>query len=205
MIASLADAWQWYESVRVLTLAMRQLGRRHWGQLPWEGDLGRDNRLRRLDGGGRDMRRVSLVLVKACIAVVLSVIAARALLPLEKFYDDGLWPLSVTVRSASGKPIAAASGQAFGDAREAERVFQDLIPPETDLYSATQDPFRGQPLAVPVPTSYCVHSSLLWSHRRYFQFKKLVVIVQYEGGEREGRLVDIPDLRERRERVVDFP
>jgi hypothetical protein len=49
MIASLADAWRWYESVRALTLAMRQLGKRHWNDLPWEGDLGRDERLRHLD------------------------------------------------------------------------------------------------------------------------------------------------------------
>ncbi|HTU93594.1 MAG TPA: hypothetical protein VMF69_26170 [Gemmataceae bacterium] len=48
MIASLADAWQWYESVKKLTLAMRQLGNKHWDSLAWEGDLGRDNRLRDL-------------------------------------------------------------------------------------------------------------------------------------------------------------
>jgi len=45
MIASLADAWSWYESVKTLTLAMRQLGSKHWDSLPWEGSLGRDNRL----------------------------------------------------------------------------------------------------------------------------------------------------------------
>lgn len=48
MIASLADAWEWYESVKKLTLPMRQLGNKHWDSLPWEGDLGRDNRLRDL-------------------------------------------------------------------------------------------------------------------------------------------------------------
>ncbi len=48
MIASLADAWRWYESVRQLTLAMGQLGKKHWTNLPWDGDLGRDNRLRHL-------------------------------------------------------------------------------------------------------------------------------------------------------------
>lgn len=48
MIASLADAWEWYESVKKLTLAMRQLGGKHWDNLPWGGDLGRDNRLRDL-------------------------------------------------------------------------------------------------------------------------------------------------------------
>ena len=50
MITALADAWRWYDSVRKLTLAMRQLGKRHWSSLPWEGELGRDNRLRGLEG-----------------------------------------------------------------------------------------------------------------------------------------------------------
>ena len=48
MIASLADALGWYESVRAQTLTMHQLGKRHWDNLPWDGDLGRDERLRYL-------------------------------------------------------------------------------------------------------------------------------------------------------------
>jgi len=48
MIVSLADALGWYESVRTQTLTMRQLGKRHWDTLPWDGDLGRDERLRSL-------------------------------------------------------------------------------------------------------------------------------------------------------------
>ena len=46
MIASLTDAWAWYEGVLELTLAMQALGKKHWEALPWEGDLGRDNRQR---------------------------------------------------------------------------------------------------------------------------------------------------------------
>jgi hypothetical protein len=49
MIASLADAWSWYESVLLLTQAMGRLGKKHWDHLPWEGDLGRDERLRLLE------------------------------------------------------------------------------------------------------------------------------------------------------------
>jgi hypothetical protein len=49
MIASLADAWRWYKSVRDLTLTMQRLGQRHWDELPWEGALGRDERLRGLE------------------------------------------------------------------------------------------------------------------------------------------------------------
>ena len=49
MIASLADAWQWYTSARRLAQAMLALGKKHWGSLPWGGSLGQDNRLRDLE------------------------------------------------------------------------------------------------------------------------------------------------------------
>ncbi|MBV9122252.1 MAG: hypothetical protein JO112_02690, partial [Planctomycetes bacterium] len=46
MMASLEDAWQWYASVKELTLAMFALGKKHWDSLPWQGPLGQDERLR---------------------------------------------------------------------------------------------------------------------------------------------------------------
>lgn len=49
MIASLGDAWRWYESVRDLTRSIGRLGERYWGELPWDGALGRDDRLRHLE------------------------------------------------------------------------------------------------------------------------------------------------------------
>lgn len=45
MIASLSDAWNWYESARRLARTMGRLGEKHWNNLPWDGDLGRDNHL----------------------------------------------------------------------------------------------------------------------------------------------------------------
>ena len=45
MIASLEDAWRWYESARRVARTMRRLGEQHWNSLPWDGDLGRDNQL----------------------------------------------------------------------------------------------------------------------------------------------------------------
>jgi hypothetical protein len=63
MIASLADAWRWYESVRELTLAMRQMGKKHWTTLPWDGDLGRDNCLRYLEAP-QIVERSKMVLIR---------------------------------------------------------------------------------------------------------------------------------------------
>jgi hypothetical protein len=48
VIASLDDAWNWYESTRRLAQTMGRLGEKHWNNLPWGGDLGRDNHLRDL-------------------------------------------------------------------------------------------------------------------------------------------------------------
>jgi hypothetical protein len=45
VIASLADAWNWYQTARQLARTMERLGNKHWNDLPWEGDLGRDNHL----------------------------------------------------------------------------------------------------------------------------------------------------------------
>jgi hypothetical protein len=49
MIASLEDAWKWYTSVREMTLAMFAMGKKYWTTLPWDGDLGQDERLRHIE------------------------------------------------------------------------------------------------------------------------------------------------------------
>jgi hypothetical protein len=48
VIASLADAWHWYETARRLVRTMERLGQKHWNSLPWDGDLGRDDHLKGL-------------------------------------------------------------------------------------------------------------------------------------------------------------
>src|SRR5438105_2385635 len=46
MMESLDDAWKWYRSVNDMTLAMYAMGKKHWDALPWDSDLGHDERLR---------------------------------------------------------------------------------------------------------------------------------------------------------------
>jgi hypothetical protein len=48
VIASLTDAWNWYNEARALARTMERLGAKHWHDLPWDGDLGRDNHLNEL-------------------------------------------------------------------------------------------------------------------------------------------------------------
>ncbi|HZT80677.1 MAG TPA: hypothetical protein VFA26_10660 [Gemmataceae bacterium] len=79
MIASLADAWRWYESARTLTLAMARLGAKHWKDLPWEGSLGRDERLKSLDRG--EIRANSQAVLEdlddLCVLLLFSVFEAN--------------------------------------------------------------------------------------------------------------------------------
>jgi hypothetical protein len=49
MISSLDEAWTWYMSVKELTLAMFAMGKKHWNTLPWDGELGNDDRLRHIE------------------------------------------------------------------------------------------------------------------------------------------------------------
>src|SRR5258708_2974593 len=77
MIASLADAWAWYESAKKLTLVMKQLAP-HWDNLDWEGEMGRKNRLRAL-GASEIVARSDLVLDNLndfCVLLLFSVFEA---------------------------------------------------------------------------------------------------------------------------------
>jgi hypothetical protein len=78
VISSLEDAWDWYRAVRVLTDSMDRLGRRYWESLPWEGELGRDNRLRDLQAS--DILKKSFAILidldDLCILLLFSVFEA---------------------------------------------------------------------------------------------------------------------------------
>jgi hypothetical protein len=139
------------------------------------------------------------------VALAVLLLAVVGFFPFQTIHDDGLWPLVVRVHSASGKPINAVSAEAFGEGQSAEYVLEHLAPPETGLYSATQAPLHGDDLLVHIPVGDTVRSSLLRDYHRLYQYSRLVVIVEYEDGKREGRLVEIPDLRRSREVVVEFP
>jgi hypothetical protein len=114
--------------------------------------------------------------------------------------------LSVTVQPHGDRPIRSASAEAFGKREAAESVRETTCPPETTLFSATQQPFDGTPLVIEVPTSSTsrwygpVERPDHWSQPWW-----LVVIVEYQDGERQAKLVAIPDLRKSRRMAVEFP
>jgi hypothetical protein len=46
---TLAEAWTWYSTTREQLNLFGRFGRRHWDFLPWDGDLGRDERFKTLE------------------------------------------------------------------------------------------------------------------------------------------------------------
>jgi hypothetical protein len=80
VIASLADAWRWYEAARASARTMARLGKKHWDHLPWDGDLGRDGYLRHLTSAEiLDRSRTVLDdLDDLCVLLLFSVFEATA-------------------------------------------------------------------------------------------------------------------------------
>lgn len=46
---TLAEAWRWYEAVGVQVWRMKRLAEKHWEELPWDGQFGKDDAFRLLD------------------------------------------------------------------------------------------------------------------------------------------------------------
>lgn len=49
-MTTLQDAWNWYQATRASLRHIERLAEKHWGALPWDGDLGRDQLLRDVTG-----------------------------------------------------------------------------------------------------------------------------------------------------------
>jgi len=48
---NLNDAWRWYVTTRGQLRLFGRLGRRYWNNLPWDGSLGKDDKLKELESG----------------------------------------------------------------------------------------------------------------------------------------------------------
>lgn len=116
---------------------------------------------------------------------------------------DGCYGLSVTVKSTSSASIQAVSCEAFGYKDEAQEALELLSPPASRRRSASAEPFNGQPLSVSVPFSY--RESAMGRTWGETQFRHLLVIVQYQDGKRQGKLVEIPRRRDCQSLTVEVP
>jgi hypothetical protein len=145
------------------------------------------------------MRRVLILLA------VIAGLTAVGLMPVWKMHDDGLWPLSVSIQSASGSPIAAATCEVFSSPEASQYTLENAIPAEAAIYTALENPFRGGPVEVRVPTAETTRGSLLWRWKSFYQYNTLVVVVSYADGRREAVAAAIPDLRQTRAVTVTVP
>jgi hypothetical protein len=75
VIASLDDAWRWYESARRLARTMQRLGEKHWNNLLRDSGLGVDNRLHNLTSAEilNDSQTVLDDLDDLCVLLLFSV------------------------------------------------------------------------------------------------------------------------------------
>jgi hypothetical protein len=142
--------------------------------------------------------------------LVTVVIAIIAFVPIWKIIDDGLWPVTVTVHPTSDQPIKAVSAKAFSSVEEARETMADLPLPcvtraDYPRTASVQEPWPGQPLEVKIPTSEKTYRSLVWTWQRFYQFRGLLVVVEYEDGKLEGRAVELPDLRQARSVTIEVP
>jgi hypothetical protein len=48
-MTELDGAWAWYEAARATLRVAERLGEKYWDDLPWDGMMGRDNRLRDIE------------------------------------------------------------------------------------------------------------------------------------------------------------
>ncbi|WP_439624709.1 hypothetical protein [Gemmata sp.] len=115
---------------------------------------------------------------------------------------DGGYDLTVRVSSKAGAP-SAVSCQTHGVRRDAEYALEHHLPAVMKQWSATADPFVGEPLTVFVPVSG--RNALSGRELSRSQFCWLVVTAVLPDGRRTGTLVEIPDGRVSREVRVELP
>jgi len=150
---------------------------------------------------GRIMSRWVKVLI--CLTIPLGVV--QWILYLEPtILSVGYAPLTINFRPTTDRPIRAVTVEAVNTLEDAESACQYALPPESPSRSAEQRPFVGQPLRIEVMTTSRRTGTLL-PRERHGQLRYLVVIVEYEDGERKGTLVNIPDLRKSRTVTVVLP
>jgi hypothetical protein len=142
-------------------------------------------------------------LVALAVAAGLGLVVC--LVPWQVERGSGALPLSVTVSSASGSSITYVSCEAVSSGTSARDSAENLIPPESRMFSSVADPFDGEPLRLTVPFGTHTNRTLLWASTRHSQAGWLVVIARFRDGRQEGRVVSIPDLRQASSLTVTFP
>jgi hypothetical protein len=131
MIASLDDAWRWYESVKSLTGDMARLGRRYWNLDEWANALSEDNRFRFVEAPEIEERATRVVNDLDDLGVLLlfsvfeAMVRAKAQLDVKDSLPEQLHP---AVGHAIEELLSSIEHGSFGKVTEAfKRLDHDLI------------------------------------------------------------------------------
>lgn len=116
---------------------------------------------------------------------------------------DGGFDLKAHVKCTE-HPMCAIYCEVCGNREDAEYVLKYYPFSEHSNFSTCLAPFDEQPLTVFVPLSGRVSGWLGREIERY-QFQYLVVIGDFQDGQRIGKIVEIPDCRVSKEVSVSFP
>ena len=109
----------------------------------------------------------------------------------------GVAPDPQSVFPKEFKPLKAEQVLATYDAETISR-FGDFP------WQTTARPFRGEPLSVIVPVT--TRTSIVFERGlAYRQYRALIVAVEFRGGKRAGKVVEIPHARISRSVAVTFP
>ena len=145
------------------------------------------------------MTRIALIVIGMVLGTALS------FLGFSYTIGDGGYSLSVFVRTTAARPVQKISCCTFGRSEYAAAYYEDDRGLEgyRGARFDTDNPFTGRPLTVDVPVS--IRTTFLGLRDTYFQYELLVVVVEYQDGTRESKVVRIPDGRKTRTMSVTMP
>jgi hypothetical protein len=141
--------------------------------------------------------------------VIAIVLAAAAVGALAFFYEvnrstllcDGCYELEVVIQSPKFGEIEDITCEAFGEV-DAATFSQYLRFPWQPFWGVKQKPSKDEPVKVYIPWTERVRP--FGRSTANYPFRKLVVVAQFKGGRRAGKVVDIPKPFEARAVTVGF-
>lgn len=142
------------------------------------------------------------ILALLALGVVLTLVAFS---PHTKMYDDGLWPVSISIHSSSGRPITAVSCEVCDGPDWVQMRLDHPFLAEPSIYATVVDPFCGEPVVVRVPTAETTWYAFFWQWKRFYQYRTAVVVVRYADWHHEVVPAPLPDLRQGRELTAVAP
>lgn len=121
---------------------------------------------------------------------------------------DGCYELTVEIDSAKPKAIEAVLCEPFGSTEQAQEQLDSVMtfgvmlkkPPS---FGDCERPFRGKAITLLIPFTERVFA--FGRKRENYSFRTLLVVAQYDGAERVGRILDISKCRQGDKVTVKVP